>query len=95
MTYVDEDNKIKDFFHERFRRTDTRIDALAEQTRTANRRLTSIEERLTNLEKQESQNAVVINDRFDILQRQLDTITEKLTHISGLLGLRFGDTGEL
>lgn len=59
---------LKDFVHERFRKTDEKLDRALMELSAIGRRLTSIEARITTVDH----NVAHVHERIDVMQHQLD-----------------------
>ena len=88
------DAEILDFVATRFNRLDEKFTSMLAEQKTTNRRLSSIEDRMTKLERQESEAFSVLNERLDIVQSQLDGIADRLDRMEKRAGLINGEAAE-
>lgn len=68
---------LREFVHERFRKTDEKLDRLLAEMSTVGRRLTSIENRITSLDH----SVAHVHERIDVMQKQLDDVGQRLSRI--------------
>lgn len=84
---TDDPDNVTDLNRERFNRIDAKLDRLLASAETLNHRQSSIEERMTSLERNQAHGFAQLHTRVDVVQQQLDKVDQRLSRIEKRLDL--------
>ena len=87
MTETDTDAQVIDLARARHNQLDAKLDRVLSELATQGRRLSSVEGRMTQLEKTGAHGFAELNDRLDILQGQIDGVGTRIERIERRLDL--------